>query len=306
MAATFQSEIAPSSIRGAVVGLSMVLIDAASVLTSGINWATYANPTSFVYRLPIGLQCAWPILIAIGLVFVSDSPTYFLIRGQDSRGYESLRKVRQGYSEEEIELETTSLKYQAVIRAAENEVSWKDMFKGHNLRRTLLALSIGNFQQLSGIAFATNYATIFLFQVSEANPFLLVLGLNIFALGGAVVGLFVVDWMGRRILALSTFIIICIINTAVGGLGFADTAKPFVAKFIAAFCLMFGFFFAAGFGPLTYIVSSEMPMARLRNKTSAFTFMTIFLFNLVVGFMLPYIVNTDEYVFLHHLSILAA
>ena len=297
MAATFQSEISPSAIRGAVVGLSIVLIDTASVLTSGINWGTHADPTSFAYRLPIGLQCLWPILIAIGLFFVTDSPTYFLIKGNDTRAYESLRKVRQGYDEQEIEVEMQSLKYQAALRAAESEVSWLDLFRGNNLRRTLIAISIGNFQQLSGISMATNYATIFLTQIGASNPFLLVLGLNILSLGGAVFGLLAVDWVGRRVLALSTFLVILVIDIVVGALGFADTSNPATGKAIAAFSLMFGFFFAAGFGPMTYIVSSEVPTARLRNKTSAFTFMTIFLFNLVVTFVLPYITNADECVF---------
>ncbi|KAH8691541.1 general substrate transporter [Talaromyces proteolyticus] len=294
MTSCFSNEIAPAPVRGAIVGLSIVLIDTASVVTSGVSWGTHENPTSFAYRLPLGLQVLWPLLIAAGLTFVSDSPTYFLIKGDDNRAYASLRKVRQGYTDDEIELEMQSLKYQESLRAEETEVSWFELFKGTNLRRTMLALSIGNFQQLSGIAFATNYATIFLTQIGSSNPYLLVLGLNILSLGGAVCGLFVVDWMGRRTLALSSFVVLFIIDMVVGGVAFADQTSPIVAKITAAFCLMFGFFFAAGFGPLTYIISSEMPTARLRNKTGALTFMSVSLFNMVVTFVLPYIANADE------------
>ena len=67
-----------------------------------------------------------------------------------------------------------SLKWQAALRKEENDLPWNEFFKDANLRRTLIALSIGNFQQLSGIAFATNYATIFLTQIGgSVNPFLL-------------------------------------------------------------------------------------------------------------------------------------
>jgi hypothetical protein len=294
MTSCFSNEIAPAPVRGAIVGLSIVLIDTASVVTSGINWGTHDNPTSFAYRLPLGLQCLWPLLIAAGLFFVVDSPTYFLIKGDEPRAYESLRKVRQGYTDDEIELEMQNLKYQDSLRTAETEGSWFDLFRGTNLRRTMLALSVGNFQQLSGIAFATNYATIFLTEIGSSNPYLLVLGLNILGLGGAVCGLFVVDWMGRRSLALSTFTILFVIDIVIGGVAFADQTNPIVAKVTAAFCLMFAFFYAAGFGPLTYIISSEMPTATLRNKSGAFTFMSIFIFNLVVTFVLPYIADADE------------
>ncbi|KAH7310154.1 hypothetical protein BKA65DRAFT_530728 [Rhexocercosporidium sp. MPI-PUGE-AT-0058] len=214
---------------GAIFGMSIVLIDGAAVVTSGINWATYANPTSLAYRLPLGLQVLWPIIIGTSLIFVHDSPTYFLIKGQDGRAKDSLRR-------------------------------------GTNLRRTLVSLSIGNFQQLSGIPFATDYATIFLTQIGgSVNPFLLVLG-------GAITGLFLVDIIGGRTLAFTTFVIIFIINLIIGSLDFVDaTNNP------------------AGFGPLTYIVSSEVPIARVRNKTSAFIFLMLALFNLVVVYVLPYI-----------------
>ncbi|KAH6675977.1 general substrate transporter, partial [Halenospora varia] len=295
MSATFQAEIAPSSIRGAIVGMSIVLIDAAAVVTSGINWATYANPTSLAYRLPLGLQILWPIVIGAGLLFVHESPTYFLIKGQDEKAEDSLRRVRQGYTDDQINAEFDALKWQAALRKEENDLPWNELFKGTTLRRTLVSMSIGNFQQPSGIAFATNYATIFLTQIGgSVNPFLLVLGLNILALGGAITGLFLVDLIGRRTLALTTFLIIFIIDVVVGSLGFVDATKnPAVSKTIAAFCLMFAFFFAAGFGPLTYIVSSEVPTARLRNKTSAFTFLVLALFSLVVVYVLPYIANAN-------------
>lgn len=273
---------------------SIISINCASVLTSGISWGTHDDPTELSYRLPLGIQCIWPIVIALGLFLIVDSSTQFLIKGDDASAKASPRKVRQGYSEHEIESEMATLKHQASLREAESETSWMDLFRGTNRRLTLLAISIGNFQQLSGVAFATNYATIFLAQIGTADPFLLVLALNILSLGGSVVGLFLVEWLGRRKLALSTFTALLIIDSVMGGLGFADASNPTVTKTIAAFCLMFGFFFAAGFGPLTYVVSAEMPTARLRNKTALFTFTTIALFNLAAVSVLPYIVNADE------------
>ncbi|EXK24402.1 hypothetical protein FOXG_15085 [Fusarium oxysporum f. sp. lycopersici 4287] len=294
LAGAFQTELAPTRIRGAMVSLSIISINLASVLTSGVNWATHGITSSLSYRLPIGLQCLWPIIIAAGLLFVVDSPTFFLIKGNEAKARSSLRQVRQGYTEQEIEVEMAVLKHQANLSADENKVAWIDMFRGSNLRRTLLAMSVANMQLLSGIAFATNYATIFLAQVGTADPFLLTLALNILSLGGSFAGLFLVDWVGRRTLALTTFIALLIINSVIGGLGFADKTNPTVIRVIAAFCLMFGFFYASGFGPLAYVVTAEMPTARLRNITSAFSFMTAAVFAMVIAFVLPYLANTDE------------
>lgn len=295
MASTFMAEVAPPEIRGAFIGLSIVLIDAAAVLSAGINWAIHGNTSSLSYRLPLGIQIVLPMIVAVGLLFIRDSPTFYLIKSKDSAALASLQKVRKGYSESEVDVEFAELKAQSGLRQEENQLPWNTLFKGSNLRRTLLAMSIGNFQQLSGIAFATNYATIFLDQIGgSTDPYLLVFGLSLLAIGGAVVGLFLVDSIGRRALALGTFVIILIIDVVVGALGFFNTAtNSAVPKAIAAFCLVFAFFFAAGFGPLTYVVVSEIPTARLRNKTSALSFLVLACFSTAVVYVLPYIANPD-------------
>ncbi|KAI0477063.1 general substrate transporter [Xylariaceae sp. FL0804] len=295
MGSTFLAEISPEDVRGALVGLSIVLIDASSVLSAGINWGFSTVMSQVAFRFPIGLQIAFPVVICLGVMFLDDSPTFFLTKSKDAHALEVLTRLRRGYSQEEIEAEFAALKAQAALREEDRAVPWTEMFQGTNLRRTLLALSIGNMQQLSGIAFATNYATIFLQTVgSGTSAFLLTLVIAILAFSGAVAGLFLVDMVGRRPLALTTFIAVFVIDLIVGILGFMGyESNAAIAKAIAGFCCMFAFFFAAGFGPLTYVVSSEIPTARLRNATSSFSFLVLACFSTVVQYVLPYISQAD-------------
>lgn len=295
LATAWMSEVAPPEIRGVLSSLSIVVIDLAAVFTTCVSYGTSQMTSSAAYRIPIGLQLLWPLIIATGLLFVSETPTFYLIKGREDQAEKSLRSVRKGYTESEIRAEMDMLKAQEALKQEEVEVPWTELFKGVNLRRTLLSLSIANFQQLSGIAFATNYATLFLSQIGSGdNPFVLTIGLAVLALAGAVVGLTLVDKVGRRVLALTTFSVIFVIDLVIGCLGFADLKNPAVPKAIAAFCLMFGFFFAAGFGPLTYVVAGEMPTARLRNRTSGLVFLSVACFATVVIYILPYISQPDE------------
>ncbi|KAF7548121.1 hypothetical protein G7Z17_g7259 [Cylindrodendrum hubeiense] len=219
MGSTFLAEISPQNIRGAIVGLSIVLVDTAGVLSAGINWALSTNSGPISYRLPLGVQIALPIIIGAGLIFIDDSPTFYLTKSRDEDAMRSLRRIRGGYSEEEIQAEFAALNAQADLRESEDNVPWSDMFRGTNLRRTLLALSIGNMQQLSGISFATNYATIFLATVNNSvSPFLLTMVIQILALAGALVGIFLVDRVGRRPLALATFLVVFIIDLIIAEL----------------------------------------------------------------------------------------
>ncbi|KAH6684929.1 general substrate transporter [Plectosphaerella plurivora] len=295
LGSTFMAEISPENIRGAIVGLSIVLINGAVVVGSGINWAMSTQATPLSFRLPLGLGILWPALLFGALLFVDDSPTFYLTKSRDDDALRSLRSLRSGYPAAEVEAEFANLKAQDKLRENEAQVPWTDIFRGTNLRRTLLAMSVGNMQQLSGIAFATNYATIFLATVSGGvSPFLLTLVGAVLALTGAVSGLFLVDVIGRRPLALITFTIIFFIDLIVGVLGFFDYENNrMISRTIASMCMLFSFFFAAGFGPLNYVVSSEVPTARLRNKTSSFSFLTVAIFSTVVNYVLPYIALPD-------------
>ncbi|RDW75437.1 hypothetical protein BP6252_06579 [Coleophoma cylindrospora] len=291
--ATALVEMAPANIRGAVAVLGVFSIGIALIVSSGVNWATSTIMTDLSWRLPIGLQCLWPLLIAGGMIYVSDSPTSFLIAGEDEKAQQSLEKVRHGYTAEEIRSELDSLKWQAALRAAETEVPWLDLFRGVNLRRTFLATYLAIFDLLSGLVFATFYATVFLTQVGSSSPFELVFALDVLAIGGAILGLFLVDLVGRRVLALTTFSILFVIDVVIGGLGFADPTSSSVIKAISAFLLMFGFFCAAGFSSLTLLSAAEFPTARLRSRTNAFSLMSGSLASLAVIYILPYIASPN-------------
>lgn len=278
--------------------LCIVAVNLGGVASSGISLGTWQFTSSAAYRIPLGMQILWPIITSIGIAYTMDSPTSFLILGDDATAEVSLRKVRQGYSDREIAAEMASLKLQQSLRKVEEEVPWTFLFRGRNLRRTLLAAYIGNVQVLSGLFYSTSYATIFLTQVGSHNPFLLVFGLSILSFGGSIAGLLVVDFIGRRPLALASFAVTFVIDLVIGVMGCLDLTDPSISKTLAAFFLLFGFFFFAGFGPLVYINPAEMPTARLRNKTSALTFFLQSCSSIVCLYVFPYITNPDAYVLL--------
>ena len=242
----FQNEVAPPAIRGTLGALGIVAVNLGGMVSAGVSLGTWELASSAAYRVPLGLQILWPFIIAIGVAYTMESPTTFLIRGDDTGAELSLKKIRQGYTKHEIDSEMANLKAQQSLREAEKEIPWTSLFKGPNLRRTLLAAYIGNVQVLTGLFYSTSYATIFLTQVGSSNPFLLVFGLSILSFGGAIAGLLVVDWMGRRSLALTGALVIFVIDLVIGVMGCLDLSAPAIGKTLAAFFLLFGFFFAAG------------------------------------------------------------
>ncbi|EMC92492.1 hypothetical protein BAUCODRAFT_78716 [Baudoinia panamericana UAMH 10762] len=292
MSSALLAEISPSEIRGILTGLSIVLIDAAAIVAQGVNYAFSKVMAQYAFRVPLGITVAIAVLLFGALLFIDDSPTHYLSKGNEEQAWRSLRRIRRGYTEADLTVEMASLKHQAVLVETETQMSRKELFKGTNRRRTFIALAVANMQQLSGIAFATNYVTVFLSTIGgDVSAFTLAMVVAVLAFAGAVAGLFIVDRVGRRFLALSSFSILFVINLVVGIMGFLPLTNPAVPRTIAAFCCMFAFFFAAGFGPLTYILSAEVPTARLKNASSAFCFFCVACFATVVVYCLPYIAD---------------
>ena len=294
MTATLSTEIAPPAIRGAIGALSILFIQLGAVITSGIAWGTNTMAHSAAYRIPLGLQNLFPLIIAVGVLYVKDSPTSYLIKGDNAGAEQSLRRVRQGYSDDDILREMESLKSQTVLKKTEADVKWTDVFKRPNLRRTILSMAVGISNNLSGSVFATAYATIFLKQIGSENSFLLTFALNIIALGGSMLGLFLVDTIGRRTMALTAYSTLFAINVIIGGLGFAIDSNQMAIKTIAAFLLIFSFFNAMLIGPLVYLNAAEFSTARLRNVSTAFAFFWFSVTSLATIYIIPFITDADE------------
>jgi len=63
-----------------------------------------------------------------------------------------------------------------------------------------------------------------------SKPFALTLGVIVLAFGGAIAGLFLVDYVGRPTLALTTFVTIFVIDLLVGILGFYASTSVVAQK----------------------------------------------------------------------------
>ncbi|KAG5742485.1 hypothetical protein H9Q70_014689, partial [Fusarium xylarioides] len=92
--------IAPENVRGAMFGMSIVLINTAAIVESGVNWAMSTEMSVMSCRLPLGLGILFPLflsplilfplilfplilfplLLFVGLYFVDDSPTWYLTK----------------------------------------------------------------------------------------------------------------------------------------------------------------------------------------------------------------------------------
>lgn len=142
-----------------MVALFAYYVNFGSIIGSVIDNYTKDRMDKLSYRIPLACLYIVPTLLTIGLFFVPESPRWLLHQGRESEARASLEKLRPS-NREEFELEWSEM-----IRGVEEEqrvakaTPIMDMFRGHDLRRTMLCYGVIASQTASGVWFFIGYQT---------------------------------------------------------------------------------------------------------------------------------------------------
>lgn len=149
-------------------------------------------------------------------------------------------------------------------------------------------------QQLTGINFIMYYSTYFFSGVSISSPHTKSLVINVINVISTIPGVVVIESWGRRRLLI------------VGALGMA-ACQLFMASFITAagrdladvsqtmlivFCSFNIFFFAASWGPVVWVVTSEIYPLKVRAKAMSFSTASNWVLNFGIAYSTPFMVVT--------------
>lgn len=157
MGSAYASEVCPLALRGyllAFVNLCWVIgqFVAAGVLEGLVN-----NTTQWAYRVPFAVQWAWPLPLFVLALLAPDSPWWLIRKGRVGDAEKSLQRLSSSVSETEVRLKVAMMVHtNAYEETLHTESSYRDCFRGTNLRRTEIACMILVAQTLAGEAFAYN------------------------------------------------------------------------------------------------------------------------------------------------------
>jgi len=320
----YMSEIAPRKVRGALVAGYQFCITIGLLLASCVDYGTENMVGTKAYRIPIGIQFAWGLILGIGLLFLPDSPRFFVKRGRIEKARASLSRLRgQPGDSEFIEAELAEIianeEYErALIPAGSWLNGWVNCFRGSlwksnsNLRRTILGTSLQMMQQWTGVNFIFYYSSQFL-QSTHAisNVFLTSLIFTLVNVCSTPISFVTVEKFGRRPLLVwgALGMLICQFIVAIVGdtVGFNKHLSKVVngstivyAKNISAvdaqiaFISLFIFFFASTWGPGAWIVIGEIFPLPIRSRGVALSTASNWLWNTIIAVITPYMVNPDE------------
>ncbi|CAK7199870.1 hypothetical protein SEUCBS139899_002556 [Sporothrix eucalyptigena] len=294
----FQSEIVPAPIRGLAVATYQLSITLGGLVINGTCFATnnsYSDNRS--WRVPLGLFYIIPTIIISGIWFVPESPRWLLQKNRNDEARHNLGLLRQGAtrypSEGVIDQEFEELQKQ--LERESEKGAFLEIFRGRtNLKRTLVVAVINFFQQASGQGFISQYGAVYVKSLNTFNSTLFSLMNSGISVAVIIAVLITSDKIGRRTsLYVSGIVMIAALYT-MGGVGTQPTPLSTASKRgIMSMMTIYGVGFAIGWGPLTYVVATEIPALRLREHTLRFGFLINVIFNFAVNFAIPYLISAD-------------
>jgi sugar porter (SP) family MFS transporter len=318
----YMSEICPKAVRGALVAGYQFCITIGILLASVVVYTTKDRTDTGNYRIPIGIQFAWALILAGGLMTLPDSPRYFVKRGQLEKAGDALRRLRghpvdSDYIQNELAEIVANEEYErSIIPTTTFVSSWMQCFSGglrksnSNLRRTILGTSLQMMQQWTGVNFIFYYSTPFLQSTGAIdNPFVISMIFTAVNVGSTPLSFWTVERFGRRTILIvgALGMLICQFLVAIIGvtIGFNHTHPgpepdtsianniPAVNAQIA-FIAIFIFFFASTWGPGAWILIGEIFPLPIRSRGVGLSTASNWLWNTIIAVITPYMVGSDK------------
>lgn len=277
-----------------MVGLFAYYVNMGSIIGSLIDNYTKHHMNKLSYRIPLACLYIVPVMLSIALFFVPESPRWLLHAGKRDAARKSLEALRVDHGEE-LELEWAEM-----IRGVDEEMkvaestSFLDMYKGHDLRRTLLCYGMIAAQSASGVWFFIAYQTYFLQIAGITKAFEYTIMNACIGWLGVHVGLYAMNrWVGRRTIIIIGAITCGFCELACGIAASVSTSKA-AGNVLVAFTALFFFFYDAGVGVASAPMATELVSSRLRAWTVGTANALGYFLAWLVGFCSPYFINPEQ------------
>jgi MFS family permease len=132
----YLSEIAAPNVRGLVGGLAGLGISCGIMVSNWVGFACgYAPYGQLQWRLPLGLQAPWGIILLIGLLtFIPDSPRHLIRIGDLPAARKAFQRVRSDLGSDEAQREFLLMQSQIEYEKERELKSYKEVFRLYQRR----------------------------------------------------------------------------------------------------------------------------------------------------------------------------
>ncbi|CAM0912691.1 unnamed protein product [Alopecurus aequalis] len=283
----YLSEMAPSRHRGAFSNGFQFSVGIGALAANIINFGTEKISGGWGWRVSLALAAVPAGLLFVGAIFLPETPNSLVQQGKDRQDVALLLRKIRGTDDVDRELDD--------IVAASNTAAaggglWMLLAQRQYRPQLVMAVAIPFFQQVTGINAIAFYAPVLLRTIGmgESASLLSAVVTGVVGAAATLLSMFLVDRFGRRTLFLVGGTQMLASQVLIGGIMAAKLGdEGGLSKAWAGALIFLIAVYVAGFGwswgPLGWLVPSEIFPLEVRSAGQSVTVATSFVFTVFVA-----------------------
>jgi sugar porter (SP) family MFS transporter len=234
-----------------------------------------------------------------------ESPRWYVKKGRKDEAARALATLRgQAVGSQYVTDELKELVANHEYEMRSMNSGWADCFRGgwkpsSNFRRVCLGMALQMMQQWTGVNFIFYYGSTFFQTVGIQNAFVVSMITTAVNVGSTPIAFWTIEKFGRRMLLIYGAIGMLMCEFIIAIVGTVDEGSKAASTCLIVFTCFYIFFFASTWGPAAWVVIGEIFPLPIRAKGVALSTASNWLWNFVIGFVTPYMVN-EEYLDTQH------
>lgn len=127
----YLSEISDPQIRGLIGGISGCGISFGTMASNWVGYAcSYAPYGPVQWRLPLGIQIPWGVIMFFGLIsFMPNSPRHLIRSGKVEQARNEFKRIRRDLQSDEVHREFEVMLAQIEYEKEREITSYRDIFR---------------------------------------------------------------------------------------------------------------------------------------------------------------------------------
>ncbi|KAK6463082.1 Hgt4 glucose and galactose sensor [Scheffersomyces coipomensis] len=297
----YQAEASPKWVRGSVVFTYQWAITWGLLIASAVCQGTRKMLNSGSYRIPIGLQFLWALILYCGMLFLPESPRYYVQKNDIQKALDSLSKLRRLPPDDaDLIEELVEIKANYDYELSYGKTTLLDCFRNGGGRhkqilRMFTGIGVQVFQQCSGINFIFYYGVNFFSSTGIKNSYIMSFITYLVNTIFTIPGIILVDTIGRRQLLFWGGLGMTASNFIIAITGVTISSRETASILSISFSCVFIAFFASSWGGCTWALCSDIYGISIRQKAISITTATNWIVNFVFAYITPYLIDTGKH-----------
>lgn len=297
----YQAEASPKWVRGSIVFTYQWAITWGLLIALAICQGTRKITSSASYRIPIGLQFLWASTLCLGMLFLPESPRYYVQKNNIQFALASLSKLRRLPDDDpDLIEELVEIKANYDYEMSFGKTTVWDCFRlgggRHKQKlRIITGMGVHAFQQCSGINFIFYYGVNFFSSTGVHNYYLMSFVTYLVNVIFTIPGIIFIDILGRRQLLLmgGLGMSICNFTIAIIGVTVGNQESKSIVSIVFSCCFIACF--ASTWGGAVWALASDIYGISIRQKAVAITASSNWLVNFTFAYITPYLIDTGSH-----------